>query len=121
LYPVGLRGRVGLGLNRPAAFRAKAPDDLATHLTGLGVKRIQQAINIKSGRDYIFVKCATLIVSAPKNCPIATLLIVEIQKNGADLMMKTSKIPREQNPYFLTGRGKKKPWFFLNWGSAKRT
>ena len=26
--------------------------------------------------------------------------------------MKASKIPREQNPYFLTGRGKKKRWSF---------
>jgi hypothetical protein len=69
----------------------------------------------------MFVKGATLIVSAPKNCPIATLLIVEIQKDGADLIMKISKIPREQNPYFLTGRVRKKLWFFLSLGSVKRT
>jgi hypothetical protein len=27
--------------------------------------------------------------------------------------MRRRVIPREQNPYFLTGRGKKKVWFFL--------
>jgi hypothetical protein len=30
-------------------------------------------------------------------------------------MKKKSKIPREQNPYFLTGRGKGKRWSFLRW------
>jgi hypothetical protein len=31
--------------------------------------------------------------------------------------MKTSRIPREQNPYFLSGHGKKKVWFFF-WTTA---
>jgi hypothetical protein len=34
--------------------------------------------------------------------------------------MRTSKAAREQNPYFLTGRGKRKLWSFLPWASAKR-
>jgi hypothetical protein len=34
--------------------------------------------------------------------------------------MRTSKVPREQNPYFLTGRGKRKLWSFPPWASAKR-
>jgi hypothetical protein len=38
-----------------------------------------------------------------------------LKERMAELMMKTSKIPREQNPYFLTGRGKKKLWSFLRW------
>jgi hypothetical protein len=34
-------------------------------------------------------------------------------------VMKTSRIPREQNPYFLTGRGKKKAWFAF-WTYARK-
>jgi hypothetical protein len=34
--------------------------------------------------------------------------------------MKTSKLPREQNPYLLTGRDRKKKWFFLRWTSNVR-
>ena len=33
--------------------------------------------------------------------------------------MKMSRIPREQNPYFLTGRGKKKVWFAF-WTYARK-
>jgi hypothetical protein len=58
--------------------------------------------------------------TAAKNCPDATPLIVEIQKELSRSMKKKSKIPREQNPYFLTGRGKEKRWFFLRWLSPAR-
>ena len=33
--------------------------------------------------------------------------------------MRITKLPREQNPYFLTGRGKKKSWFFQIWRLSK--
>jgi len=35
-------------------------------------------------------------------------------------LMKTAKLPREQNPYLLTGRGRKKRWLFLRWTSTGR-
>jgi hypothetical protein len=35
--------------------------------------------------------------------------------------MRSTKRPREQNPYFLTGRGrKKKTWFFLFWNPGRK-
>ena len=35
--------------------------------------------------------------------------------------MRSTKRPREQNPYFLTGRGrKKKTWFFLLWNPVRK-
>jgi hypothetical protein len=34
-------------------------------------------------------------------------------------VMKTPRIPREQNPYFLTGRGKRKVWFPF-WTNARK-
>jgi hypothetical protein len=34
--------------------------------------------------------------------------------------MRSTKRPREQNPYFLTGRGKKKPWYFLLWNPGRK-
>jgi hypothetical protein len=30
------------------------------------------------------------------------------------------RIPRERNPYFLTGRGKKKTWLFFLWNPARK-
>jgi hypothetical protein len=35
------------------------------------------------------------------------------------ILKKTSELPREQNPYLLTGRGRKKRWFFLRARTAK--
>jgi hypothetical protein len=34
-------------------------------------------------------------------------------------IMKSAKLPREQNPYLLTGRGKKRRWFFLRAKTVK--
>jgi hypothetical protein len=46
------------------------------------------------------------------------------ERQGAQNMemelMKTSKLPREQNPYLLSGRARKKRWFFLRWTSTGR-
>jgi hypothetical protein len=33
--------------------------------------------------------------------------------------VKTSRVPREQRPYFLTGRNKRKAWFFVRFAIPK--
>jgi hypothetical protein len=33
--------------------------------------------------------------------------------------VKTPRVPREQKPYFLTGRNKRKAWFFVRFVIAK--
>jgi hypothetical protein len=49
--------------------------------------------------------------SHPLYPDIAQRILIEI--------MKSAKLPREQNPYLLTGRGRKKRWFFLRAKTAK--
>jgi hypothetical protein len=45
-------GRVGLPMNRRAAFRAKAPMGLATHLTGRGMKAYGALQDLESFRRH---------------------------------------------------------------------
>jgi hypothetical protein len=35
--------------------------------------------------------------------------------------VKTQRIPRERNHYFLTGRGKKKAWLLFLWTAVKKS
>jgi hypothetical protein len=56
-----------------------------------------------------------------KALTIAALILKAIDPEKAPLpRVKTRRIPRERNHYFLTGRGKKKAWLFFLWNPAKK-